>query len=49
MYMFLANRAVIGIKATNPTPIPKKVVFTDNPKIKFNVTKIATPIATVTP
>jgi hypothetical protein len=47
--MFLANRAVIGIKAINPTPIPIKVVFTSNPKITFNVTKIATPMATVTP
>jgi hypothetical protein len=47
--MFLANLAVTGIKAMIPIIIPINVVITGNHKITFEITNIATPIATVKP
>jgi hypothetical protein len=47
--MFLAVRAVTGVKSKIAIIIEVNVGNTATPKITFNVTKIATPIATVNP
>jgi hypothetical protein len=47
--MFLAVLEVTGVNKIIPTIIDMKVGKTATPKITFNVTKIATPMATVKP